>query len=148
MAGFGTMPFGTGPLGLGTPVTANLPPVGPAGCRYINPATKDYEQDPATRQFKQMPAVRQQVLLAITTLAQSATSLDWLGIRLPRKMGDRFQAETEVSVRAALRHLTEAQRVIRIEFIRAEHGRGGRGRITVGWLDLKTGKRDQVSTRG
>lgn len=141
------MGFGTGPMGLGTPVTASAPPDGPAGCRYINPATKDYEQDPNTGQLKQMPPVRQQVLLAITTILQSATTLGWLGIRLPKKMGDRFQAETEKSVRAACRHLTETQKRIRIDLIKAEHGRGGRGRITVGWFDLKTGKRDEVSTR-
>lgn len=139
------MGFGTGPMGLGTPVSGSAPPVGAAGCRYINPATRDYEQDPNTKQLKQMPPVRQQVLLAITTILASATTLDWLGIRLPRKMGDRFQAESEKSVRAALRHLTETQKVIRIDLIKAERGLGGRGRITVGWFDLKTGKRDQVS---
>jgi hypothetical protein len=148
MAGFGTMGAGTGPVGLGTPVSGSAPPAGAAGCRYINPATKDYQIDPATRQQAQMPAVRQQVLLAITTLAKSATTIDWLGIRMPRKMGDRFQAETEVSVRAALRHLTDTQRVIRIDSIKAEHGRGGRGAITVSWSEIKTGKKDSVSTRG
>lgn len=134
-------------MGLGTPISAAEPPRGPAGCRYINPATKDYQQDPNSRQLAQMPPVRQQVLIALTTVLGSATSLTWLGIRLPRKMGDRFQAETEASVRAALRHLTETQKRIRIDTIVAEHGAGGRGRITCGWFDLKTGKRDQVSTR-
>lgn len=141
MAGFGIMGAGTGPMGLGTPVSASLPPDGPAGCRYLNPASKDYEQDPTTGQHKQMPKVRQQVLLALTTLLGSATTLQGFGIRLPRKMGDRFQAETEVSVRAALRHLTDTQRVIRIDSIKAEHGRGGRARITVSWTDATTGKR-------
>ena len=81
------MPFGTGPMGLGTPVTASLPPKGPAGSRYIHPATKDYERDPTTGQLKQMPKVRQQVLLALTTLLGSASTLDGFGIRLPRKQG-------------------------------------------------------------
>jgi hypothetical protein len=141
------MGFGTGPVGLGTPVTADAPASGPAGCRYINPATKDYELDPATGQQAQMPPVRQQVLLAITTLAKSATTIDWLGIRLPRKQGDRLQAETEKSVRAALRHLTTTQAVIRIDSIKAEPGRGGRARITVSWTELKTGKPDRVSNQ-
>lgn len=132
-------------MGLGTPVSASDPPVGAAGCRYINPATKDYEQDPSTGQLKQMPPVRQQVLLAITTIAKSASTLDWLGIRLPRKMGDRFQGDVEVSVRSALRHLTDAQKVIRIDRIIAERGAGGRARITVSWTDLKTKLTDQVS---
>ncbi|HTJ17836.1 MAG TPA: hypothetical protein VL494_13745 [Steroidobacteraceae bacterium] len=145
MPGFGVMPFGTGPMGLGTPVSASEPPVGPAGCLYINPATKDYEQDPETGQLKQMPPVRQQVLLAITTLTGSATTLDWLGIRLPRKMGDRFQGDIEVSVRAALRHLTDTQKIIRVDSIVAQRGAGGRARITVSWTDLTTKLTDQVS---
>lgn len=146
MTGFGTLPFGTGPMGLGTPVTGNAPPDGEAGCRYINPASKDYEQDPATLQYKQMPKVRQQVLLAVTTLRKSASTLDWLGIRLPRKMGDRFQAEVEKSVRSALRHLTDVQKVIRLDSVTAVHGQGGRGKITIAWTDLTTGKRAEPLT--
>lgn len=145
MAGFGLMPFGTGPMGLGTPVSASLPPDGPAGCRYINPATRDYQIDDSTGQFAQMPKARQQVLLAITTLVKSATTLDWFGIRTPRKMGDRFQAEIETSVRTALRHLTETQKVIRIDSIDARRGAGGRALITVGFTDLTTGLKDQAS---
>lgn len=146
MTGFGTLPFGTGPMGLGTPVTAGDPPSGAAGCRWINPASKDYEQDPNTLQFKQMPRVRQQVLLAVTTLKRSASTLDWLGIRFPRKQGDRFQAEAEKCVKAALRHLTDTQKVIRIDAITTQRGSGGRGRITLSWTDLTTGKRAEPIT--
>jgi len=141
------MGAGTGPAGLGTPVTSSAPPDGPAGSRWINSATKDYEQDTATGQLKQMPKTRQQVLLAVTTLRRSASTLDWFGIRTPRKMGDRFQAEAEQAVRAALRHLTDAQKVIRLDSVKAEHGSGGRGRITVSFTDTATGLRDSVSTR-
>ena len=146
MAGFGIMGFGTGPMGLGTPVSAEAPPTGEAGTRYINPATRDYQVDPSTGQQAQMPVVRQQVLLALTTLKKSAASLDWLGVKLPRKMGDRLQTETEKSVRAALRHLTDTQRLIRIDTIKAVAGRGGRAEITVGWTDVVTGKADSVTT--
>lgn len=145
MPGFGLMPFGTGPMGLGTPVTASLPPNGPAGSRYINPATKDYERNPSTRQLKQMPKVRQQVLLALTTILGSASTLDGFGIRLPRKQGDRFQSQMENSVRAALRHLTSVERVIQIESIKVESGRGGRARITVSWSELATNQRDRLT---
>jgi hypothetical protein len=142
MAGFGLMPMGTGPVGLGTPVSGTAPPEGPAGVRWLNPATKDYEQDPTTGQLKQMPKVRQQVLLAVTTLLGSATTLGTFGIRVPRKMGDRFQAEATNSVRLALRHLTDTQRVIRLDSVTAVHGRGGRAQITINWTDLLTGKPD------
>lgn len=139
------MPAGTGPAGLGTPVTTAAPPNGPAGSRYINPATRDYQIDPATNQFAQMPQIRQQVLLAITTVAASASAAQWLGIKLPRKMGNRFQAECEKAVRFALRHLTETQRLIRIDSITAVPGRAGRAQITVSWTEIATGKTDTVT---
>jgi hypothetical protein len=132
-------------MGLGTPVSADPPPDGAAGSRYLNPATRDYQIDGTTGQQAQMPMVRQQVLIALTTLAKSATTLDWLGIKLPRKMGNRFQGEVEVSVRSALRHLTDTQKVIHIDGITAERGAAGRGRITVSFTDLTTGKADKVS---
>jgi hypothetical protein len=139
------MGFGTGPMGLGTPVSASAPPEGPAGSRFIDPATKDYAKDTTTGQLKQMPKVRQQVLLAVTTLLGSASTLAKFGIRMPRKMGDRFQAEMTNSVRAALRHLTDTQKVIRLDSVTAVHGRGGRGLTTISWTDLTTGKSDQVT---
>jgi hypothetical protein len=132
-------------MGLGTPVSASAPAEGPAGSRYIDQATKDYAQDPGTGQLKQMPKVRQQVLLAVTTLLGSASTLNKFGIRMPRKMGDRFQAEMTNSVRAALRHLTDTQKVIRLDGVTAVHGRGGRGLTTISWTDLTTGKPDQVT---
>lgn len=146
MSGFGLLGFGTGPFGLGLPVSASVPPDGPAGCRYLNPSSKDYAQDSSTRQLQQMPKVRQQVLLALTTLKGSASTLREFGVRLPRKMGDRFQTEAEQSVRLALRHLTHTQKVIRIDYVLAEHGRGGRGRITVAWTNLETGKQEKPLT--
>lgn len=145
MSGFGTISFGTGPYGLGTPVSASVPPEGAAGIRYINPATRDYEQDPDTRQLKQMPRARQQVLLALTTLRGSASTLPEFGVRLPRKMGDRFEAETLTAVKTALRHLTDTQKVIRLDRVQVEKGRGGRARITVVYTDTSTGRDDRVT---
>jgi hypothetical protein len=139
------MGFGVGPAGLGTPVTTAAPPDGPAGSRFIDPAVKDYAQDPSTGQQKQMPKVRQQVLLALTTLRGSASTLRDFGARVPRKMGDRFQAEVTNAVKAALQHLTDTQKVIRIDSIKAIHGRGGRAEITVAWSDLTTGKPDRLT---
>ena len=61
---------------------------------------------------------------------------------------EEFQAEVEKSVRAGLRHLTDTQKVIRIDSIAALRGAGGRAQITISFTDLTTGKPDKVSTSG
>lgn len=145
MAGFGTMPAGTGPFGLGTPLTASAPPSGASGSRYINPATRDYEQDPDSLQLKQMPATRQRVLLALMTARGSSTALRTFGVRIPKKITTTFKAEVQASVRTALLHLTDTEPVIRIDTIIVETGTGGRVRITVSYTDLLANQRDGVT---
>lgn len=143
MSAYGTMPFGTGPFGLGTPTSLTAPPTGTAGVRYLNPASRDYEVDPATGQLAQMPSIRQRVLLAVTTLFRSSTAVPTFGIKLPRKMGTTFPAEADAAVRSALRHLTETEALIRINSVTTERY-GGRARITVAWTDLSTGLEDRT----
>lgn len=145
MPGFGSAPAGTSGAGLGVPVEAAAPPTGPAGSRFINPATGDFEIDSDTLQQKQMPIERQQVLLALRTLYGSAAAVPGFGVRIPKKMGDRFVAEATDAVRAALVHLTDKQKVIRLDKVTAEHGRGGRGKVTVHYTITRTGKNDVVS---
>ncbi len=145
MSGFGTVPFGTGPAGLSVPITANAPASGPAGVRWINPASGDYEQDSVSGQLKQMPALRQQVLLALRTVYGSSTALPKFGVKAPRKMGDSFELEMRSAVRSALTHLTTPG-LMRIDAIKVERGLGGRARITVSFTDNATGKADTVST--
>jgi hypothetical protein len=140
--------FGTGPFGLGVDLTDSAPPTGAAGCRYINPATKDFEQDPDTGQLKQMPARRQQVLVALTTAFGTASSQGGFGYRAPKKMGDQYANEVLVRVRTALRHLTDQQKVIRLDGVKTEKGMGGRSRITVSFTDISTGKADEVTING
>jgi phage baseplate assembly protein W len=142
MAGFGTMAIGSGPFGLGTPVTATAPPDGPAGSRFINTAG-DYEQDSTTRQLKQMPPVRQAVMLALRTLQGSSSALPTFGVRLPRKMGDTFESEVRSAIAAALNHLTSANRIT-LDRVTAVKGIGGRAKITVSYTDIESGKRDSV----
>jgi hypothetical protein len=145
MAGFGTAPMGTSGAGLGVPVTAADPPTGPAGSRYINPATGDFEQDSDTLQLKQMPIERQQVLLALKTLYGSAAAAPTFGVRPPKKMGSRFQSEMTAAVRAALRHLTDEQKVIRLNAVTVTHGQGGRGLVHVDYTITRTGKQDVLT---
>ena len=115
MAGAGIDSAGLGPCGLGTPVSGSAKPTGSAGVRYINPATRDYQQDSVTGQLAQMPSVRQRVLLALMTTRTSASVQPKFGIQLPRKIDGRFLAQTEQSVRYALRHLTDTEKVIRLD---------------------------------
>lgn len=139
------MPAGTGPFGLGTPTTSAAPPDDPAGSRYINPATKDYEQDSTTKQLAQMPPVRQRVLIAVTTIQTSSTALPKFGRVMPRKMGPSFEAEIEASLRASLRQLTDVEQVIRIDGITVERGASGRYRPTLSYTDTTTGLQDSVT---
>lgn len=138
------MPAGTGPAGLGTPALVADAPADKAGSRYLNPITKDYQL--SAGQFAQMPPVRQQVLLALTTARGSSTAQPAFGIRSPRKVGGRFVAEMRVAVRAALAHLTtESRPRIRIERIDVEKVSTGHVRTTVSYVDLTTGRPDEVS---
>lgn len=140
MIGAGIQGAGSTPAGVGAPEAAPLPPTIDGGVRYINPATGDYELDPATGQYAQMPIIRQRVMIALLTVKRSSTVLPDLGIIRPTKMGDRFQAEMEQSVREALHQLTDIEQVIEIDFVTVERGAGGRARITVSYTDLTTGE--------
>jgi hypothetical protein len=144
MAGFAQMAFASTPFGLGTPATLTAPPTGDSGCRYINPATRDYQQDSESLQLAQMPPLRQRVLLALMTLRRSSTAVRNFGIGLPSKIGTTFEAEMRSRVQQALRHLTELEQAMIIDRIDVEHA-GGRGRVTVSYTDMMTGVPDQVS---
>jgi hypothetical protein len=134
------------PYGIGTPAPSADPPTGDAGVRYIDPASHDYAFDSATGQLAQMPTVRQRVLLAVTQLRGSSTALPNDGINLPRKMGDTFVAEMQQSVRAALRQLTDVEKLVRIDGIDVIKGQGGRSQTTITYTDLSSGQPDSVTT--
>jgi phage baseplate assembly protein W len=92
-----------------------------------------------------MPATRQAVLLALKTVRGSSTALSSFGVKLPRKMGETFEAECRSAVTAALSHLINTNR-IRLDSVTAEKGLGGRGRITVAYTDIATGKKAEPVT--
>lgn len=145
MPGYGVYPSAISPFGLGTPIPATAPPTGEAGVRYLNPATGDYEQDPVTKQLAQMPSTRQRVLLAVMTLRNSMSVNRDFGVRMPRKMGTFFESEATQAVRAALRHLTETEQVIRIDAIEVTRGAASRARIVISFTDLTTDRPDKVA---
>jgi hypothetical protein len=67
------------------------------------------------------------------------------GIKKPRKMGDTFAAEMTNAVRDALFHLTDVQKVIRLDSVTVERGTGGRSRTTVKYTITSSGKDDLVT---
>ncbi len=134
-----------GPFGVDTPAETAEPATGSVGSRYINPATRDYEFNESTGHLSQMPTLRQRVLLAVMTRKGSSTALPDFGISLPPKMGSTFEAEVTASVRSALIHLTDTERVMRIDSVVVEKGAGGRARVTISYTDTTAGTPDSVT---
>lgn len=145
MAGFGQTPMGTSPFGLGTPVARAPEVTGNWGTRWVNPDSRDFEIDSATNQYKQMPEMRQRVYFALVESFGSSTVRPKDGLKRPEKMGTGFERLQEAEVRAALHHLTDVERVIRIDAIIVERVNSQRAHTTVQWTDLTTGEKDQFS---
>jgi hypothetical protein len=145
MLGAGIQTAGSSPAGVGEPEEGSPLPDAVGGCRWIDPATGDYEIDTSSGAFAQMPANRQRVMIALLTARGSSSVLPDLGLTRPTKMGDRFQAEMEQAVRQALEQLTDVEQIIRLDFVEVLRGSGGRARITVSYTDLTTGEEDAVS---
>lgn len=145
MSGFGTAPMGSAPFGYGYGDEGVEPPDGAAGSRYINPASGQYEQDPGTRQLKQMPALRQRVLLKLRTIKGSSTVLPNLGIVLPRKIDQTFDAKVASGLRVAFRQETDVEKIMRIDGIAVRRLNTGRVEITLSYTDLTTGEADSVT---
>ena len=154
MAGFGNSPVGTSPFGLGQPTTTAEPPtvkvlagLATPGCRYLDPNTRDYVHDDDSGQLAQMPTTRQRVLLALLTVKGSSTVLPNLGVRMPRKITEAFERETQHAVQSALHRLTVIERVVAVRAIKVERLAGtGRVGVTVEFVDLTTGEEDAVSS--
>lgn len=144
MAGFGLAPAGLSPFGLGSPDEGAAPPSGPAGSRYLNPITRDYQIDPSTGQQAQMPPVRQRVLLTVLT-AKNSSAVPGFGTRIPALMGETFESEVRAEITRELRQLTDVERVARLDGVKVEKGLGGRARVTISYTDLTTATRDQVT---
>lgn len=144
MAGIGLMAAGLGPFGLGSPTEGASTPTAPAGIRHINPVTRDYEMDATTGQFKQTTSIRQRVLLIALTKIGSASRSRKLGVKLPAKVSENFEAETRDAVRIAYQQMTDVEQVIRIDGVDTVRGQLGRVAVMIRYTDLTTGKQDQV----
>jgi hypothetical protein len=147
MTGFGTSAMGSAPFGIGTPADAPEALGLSAGSRYLNPATGDYEVDTTTQHFAQMPPTRQRVLLALLT-RHNSSAVDGFGKRVSKRMGDSFEVEERAHVAEALHHMTEVEKVLRVNQVDVERGLGGRARVTVHYTDLVSGEADLANTDG
>ena len=146
--GFGVMPYGFAPFGVGAPASVADAPKNSAGSRYLNPQTGDYELAGATGQQAQMPPTRQRVLLAVKTVKGSSTANPQFGFAAPRKIGTNFVAQTTASIRSAVSHLTnEDAPVIRIERIDVLRTGVGRLVVTISYVDLLTGQVDSAEAQ-
>ena len=143
MPGFGSAPFGSFGYGLGVPGEAALPTTSPAGSRFINSSTGDYQYNSTTGQLAQMPNLRQRVLLIALTRQGSIPTQPTFGINHPMKMGDSFEAEMKSAVRVAYQQLTDVEKVMRIDQILVRKGAGGRSETTIVYTDMTTGVPDQ-----
>lgn len=144
MQGFGLIPVGMAPFGLGTPDPSGTPLAGTSGSRYLDTTTGDYVIDAATRQFKQMPKVKQRVLLALVTEQGTAKLLTDLGRRTPAKLGDSTQNEMQTMVAHALAQLIEIERIVELGQVLVERTPGGRAVVTIPYVDLTTGAEDSL----
>ena len=112
--------------------------------RFINPSTGQPEI--VNGQFGKMPRTRQRVMLAMGTALGSASASQKVGVRRPPKMGNGFENELKQALLAALRQLTDVERLIsirRIDVIRNMT----RSQATVSYVDLVTGS-NQVASIG
>lgn len=122
------------------------PTAAPPAARYINPQTGDYEVR-TDGEHEGMPPVRQRAMLALGTRKRSSWALPDLGKEAsPRKIDTRYEARERFSIQAALRQLTEVEKVMRLDGI--TFSRNGRGRVdvTVRFTDLTNGEPDSLTT--
>ena len=141
MAGWLGSPFAVVPFGVGTPATSIATPTVPdATALYLDPRTRDYVAQ-TDGELSRMPRVRQQMLIALTTQAGSMSSNTAFGIVLPGKITETFARRMDLQVRRACRHVTDAN----IASVTTEVTAVGRVVVTVGYVDLSTGRNDQVT---
>lgn len=118
MSGFGTMPFGTQPFGLGTPATAGsnagalLPDVYGVtqGSRYIDSSIRQYTYG-ANGNSAGMSNTAQLVLMAVLTVAGSSAQTS-LGLENPSGViGPNFVSQQQTKITNALAALVAAKTI-------------------------------------
>jgi len=138
------MALGTGPLGYGDPDEAEDPPEdAQLLSTWVSPATKQYEIDPVRGSLAEVSPVRGRVIYCLTQRLGSSALLPDDGVEYPKRVDDVFVATVQSRVRAALRQLTDVERVMRIEAIIVEEA-GRRSRFLIHYTDLTTGAHEAL----
>lgn len=145
MAGFGVMPAGSGPYGIGTPtVTAGRQ--GGAlrgtlgtqfGSRFIDPRTRRWVFDA----FGRTVGMRNSAHMLLTHVLTELGSSSWPG-GLPKGsgvIGASFVSQRETDVRNALKPLEDAG-LVEVLRVFVERDGQSRGLTRVEWRDLTTDK--------
>ena len=100
--------------------------------------TRGWTYDGETRQLTQMSGTLQRVALTLVNELHSSSVLDKWGVERPSRHTSNFAEQREQDVRAALRSMTDAEHVIRIDAIETVVD-GSRSRTSVSVTDLTTG---------
>lgn len=157
MSGFGTMPAGLGPFGLGTPLTTTVPGGRvyedsrgvQQSARYLDAVTGDVSFNAYGRSLG-MAGLRQQVQLRLSTKAFTS-AMRPLGHRLGeiQRISDNFSKVVDTEVRATLSDLVEAGliEVNAVTITRIPKTQGATF-VHVQWTDLSTQESFDESVNG
>lgn len=146
MSGFGSMPAGSGPYGLGTPLTGaeagGVPMTDPntnngTGSRLIQNGSYVYDEN---GRAKGMTNSQQMVLLAVTTAIRSSADQD-LGNNLASidRITDDVSRRIENVVRSALAYAVDTG-MIRIDSIATVKLFPSAVAVSVRWFDIASGE--------
>lgn len=127
---------------LGAPVLPAGPPTVARGARLLD-RTGNPVIDPVTGGFVKADAVMMRVYLAVKTTLASASGDKTVGSKLPRKVGNRFEAELRTSVQLALAGMI-AERTITLENVTAVQIHPGTYAPEIEYTNLLTNSRDRI----
>lgn len=127
---------------LGAPVLPAGPPTVARGARLLDRAGNPVI-DPVTGGFIKADAVMMRVYLAIKTTLASASGDPAVGAGLPRKVGNRFEAELRTSVQLALAGMI-SERTIILENVTATQVHPGAYAVEIEYTDLLNNSRYRI----
>lgn len=148
--------FGSGPFGMGTPITVPEPLGKPLetregvrnGSRKVDPITRDFEFSPVTSRIVGLSNTQHLVQQCLST-EEGTAAMQTLGNRFKQltRITGSFEKEADTAVRAALAILTD-DNVISIDSIEVRRivGRAAGVFIRVKWTDIATSEQFTTDT--
>ena len=146
MRGLGSQDLGSSNTGLGQADAVRPLPSFRQGARYIgtdgNPVI-----DPVNGGFMKADSVSMRVYFAVKTTIGSAGANVKLGVKWPKKIDARFEAELVAAVLKGLVSLTSTKQ-IRVDGVTVEYPQPERYTVSVDYLNMITQKHDRISLNG